>query len=86
MEKDQVHVALPERVTRGCSLPGPIDHAQVDHLRAEAFEPGRDGAVILLQPLPQTGELAPVGIQTHAEQAHPVPLVYFFQSALIRHS
>ena len=81
MQEDKIDVSLTKRVTCRHGLVRIVHHAQVDDFGAKRSEASGDLLVIAFQSLLQPRELLPVGIQTNAEQANFMRLIYFQRCA-----
>ncbi len=69
MEEDEIDVAPPKRVPGGYGPFRRVNHAQVNHLSTEGRQPACDLSIVTIEPGEKAFELAPVCVQTDAEQA-----------------
>ncbi len=86
MQKNQINIPLPKRMSGRHTLLSRIHHPQVQHLSPKPRELPLNRAVVPLQPLPQAAELSPVRFQANAEQANPMPLAHTRPCALCFHT
>jgi hypothetical protein len=68
VKKNQIHVLLPEAMSSFERIGRRINQTEIHHLDPGAFEPVADDANITFEPLFQSFELRPIGVQANAKK------------------
>ena len=71
VEKEEVHIRLPERVPGLDGFFRGVDHPQIHDLDARAAQPPRYSCTVLIEPGQQTIKLSPIRLEADGKQSYP---------------